>query len=107
MEFQLFYGDDPKPFMLLTAASIDSVPTSIRQGPAGLAPLGYARELAAIDASVLAIASRMGSDVLITTPDGDLNTRHRNPTDSQETLADALARARAAHESRPRRRPHQ
>lgn len=67
-KFNLLYQEGQEPFMVLTADALDATPTKIEKGSYdGLSPVSYAERLAtgSLRASVQAIASRMGRDVII------------------------------------------
>lgn len=87
MKFLLKRHEDAEPFMVMEADTRNSTPTKIEKGTAlDMAPVSYAEQLAKgrLGASVMAIASRMGRDVIVET-EGD---------EPEPALKDQLAKAR-------------
>lgn len=71
MKFNLRREGQSDPFLVLEADSRYDVPSSISEGTAqGMTGKGYAQRLAKGAASVMAIASRMGRDVVVE-PEGE------------------------------------
>jgi hypothetical protein len=95
-KYHLHDGNAKEPFLTFEADSEKSVPTSMSVGKTHAGRGSEAEELMKADTTVVAIASRMGRDVIVKSETGDL-------TDEPKTLEESLAKARANNAARARR----